>query len=125
MKIYRRSRDGIGIWRLSGIVDRDDAYTLMHSLRESGALSTGCFILDFEDVDHIDYRVVELIESWFPAGSEVLFSGLNDYVLNIFAFAGSRADMPIFADWRTALQYLLTERGKLSHAGLIGSSRNA
>ena len=125
MKIYRSSRDGIGIWRLSGVIDRDDAYTLMHSLRESGALSTGCFILDFEDVAHIDYRVVELIENWFPAGSEVLFCGLSDYVLNIFAFAGSRAEMPIYADWRKALQYLLAERGKLGHAGLIGNSQHA
>jgi hypothetical protein len=116
MRIYRTDKGGIKLWRLSGIVDRDDALTLLDSLRESRGSNRGCFIIDFENVRHVDYRAFNILEDGYPDGARVLLSGLSDYVLDIFAFVTRRNVMSVYPDWRTALRYLVVERGKLGPA---------
>jgi hypothetical protein len=117
-------RDGVGVWRLSGVVDRDDAYALIRSLRQSGELGAGCFVLDFEHVVHIDYSVIELITGWFPAETNAVFSGLSDDALEIFAFVTKEGNLPIYPDWRKALRSLLAERGKLHKPAAAGSTES-
>jgi hypothetical protein len=113
MKIYRSDRGGIGLWKLSGIVERDDALALLSSLKESSDLNRGCFILDFENVKHVDYRAFNVLEDGYPEGARVLLSGLSDYVLGIFAFVTRGNVIPVYPDWRRAFRYLVVERGKL------------
>ena len=113
MKVYRSDKGGIGLWKLSGVVGRDDAVMLLSSLRESGDSNRGCFILDFENVKHVDYRAFNVLEDGYPEGERVLLSGLSDYVLGIFAFVTRRNVIPVYPDWRRALRYLVVERGKL------------
>ncbi|HSG27546.1 MAG TPA: hypothetical protein VLA34_03625, partial [Candidatus Krumholzibacterium sp.] len=50
---------------------------------------------------------------WFSGRSGVVMSGLSDYVLDIFAFVRRDNVIPIFSDWRKALHFLMTERGKV------------
>ncbi len=110
MKAYHTDNNGIGIWRLSGVVGIADALTLIRSLDER---ENGCFIIDFEKVDHIDYRAFELIEERRPKGSKLLYSGLNDYVLDIYAFVRDSRGVTIYPDVQRALSYLTVERGKI------------
>jgi hypothetical protein len=116
MKVYRSDKGGIGLWKLSGTVGRDDAVMLLGSLRASRDSSRACFILDFENVRHVDYRAFSVLEDGCPEGSRVLLSGLSDYVLDIFAFVTKGNVLSVYADWRKALRYLAVERGKLGPA---------
>ena len=117
MKAYHTDKDGIGIWRLSGVVELGDALTLIRSL---GSRENGCFIIDFEGVDHIDYRAFEAIEEGCPRGAKLLYSGLNDYVLDIYAFVRHSDKISLYPDISRALSYLTVVRGKIcscrSHA---------
>lgn len=110
MKAYHTDKDGIGIWRLSGVVGIADALTLLRSLDKQ---QNGCFIIDFERVDHVDYRAFELLEERRPRNAKLLYSGLNDYVLDIFAFAGDPLGATIYPDVKRALSHLAVERGKI------------
>lgn len=112
MRVYRTDRDGIEVLRLSGTVDRDDAGMLASHLR-SRSLSWGCCILDFSGVDHVDYRAFRIFEDLSEQNHGVIFSGFNDYLLSIFAFACERKMTPVFSSWRKALGYLMTERGRM------------
>jgi anti-anti-sigma regulatory factor len=122
MKIYRTDKGGIGLWKLSGVVDKDDALLLLHSLTESEESNRGCFILDFENVTHVDYRAFNVLEDGYPEGARVLLSGLSDYILDIFAFVTKRDVISVYPDWKKALRYLVVERGKLGHALAAGSA---
>ena len=110
MKAYHTDKEGIGIWRLSGVVSPADALTLLRSL---GGGENGCFIIDFENVDHINYTAFEILESGAPKGSKLLFSGLSDYVLDILAFVRRSDTIPVYADLEKAIEYLVVERGKI------------
>ena len=120
MKAYHTDRDGIGIWRLSGVVGIADALTLLRSLDEH---ENGCFIIDFEQVDHIDYRAFELLETRRPSGSKLLYSGLNDYVLDIYALVSDPRGIAIYPDVQRALSYLTVEWGKIYSPAPRGSRR--
>ncbi len=113
MRVYRSDRGGIGIWKLAGVVDRDDALVLLRALEESGERCRGCFILDFENVKHVDYRAFGMLEDGCPDGAHVLLCGLSDYILDIFAFVSRRNIFDVFPDWKRALRYVAVERGKL------------
>ena len=113
MKAYHTDKDGIGIWRLSGVVRCDDAEILLRSIVESGGSGRGCFIIDFEKVDHVDYRAFRVLEDGCPEGAKMLLSGMNDYVLDIFAFASRRDIISIYPDWEKAFRYLIVEHGKI------------
>jgi hypothetical protein len=110
MKIYRSDKGGIGLWKLSGTVGRDDAVTLLSSLKDSQDSNRGCYILDFEKVNHVDYRAC------------VIMSGFSDYVLDIFAFVTRGNVIPVFPDWRKALRHFVVERGKLGTPIAAGST---
>jgi hypothetical protein len=122
MKIYRTDKGGIGIWKLSGVVGRDDAQLLVRSLYDSAGLNRGCVILDFEKVKHVDYRAFNVLEEGYPQGGKVLLSGLSDYVLGIFAFVARRNIITVYPDWKKAFRYLTVERGKLGTPLAAGSS---
>ena len=122
MKVYRSDKGGIGIWKLSGIVDRDDAQFLVRNLWESNGSSRGCVIIDFENVKHVDYRAFNVLEDGYPEGAKVLVSGLSDYILGIFAFVTKRNIISVFPDWKKAFRYLTVERGKLGSPVAAGSA---
>ena len=109
MRAYLTDRDGVGIMRLHGVVGAEDAHRLMGSIRVRGG---GCFILDFEHVEHVDYKAFHLLAA-SPRGIQLLISGLSDYLIDIFAFAGRRRALPVYPNWRNAFRYLMAERGKL------------
>jgi hypothetical protein len=110
MKAYHTDKEGIGIWRLSGVVSPDDAVTLLKSL---GRRENGCFIIDFERVEHINYVAFEILESGAPKDAMVLYSGLSDYILDIFAFVRRTDAISVYPDLQRALNYLVSERGKI------------
>ncbi len=113
MRIYRTDTEGIAVFRITGNVREDEAFMLLQFIgRESGEFR-GSVILDFQGVDHVDYHVFELFEKWFSGRSGVVLSGLSDYLLDIFAFVHRKNVIPIFPDWRKALYFLMTERGKV------------
>ena len=119
MRIYRTDVEGIAVFRITGNVREDEAFMLLQFIgRESGAFR-GSFILDFQGVDHVDYHVFELFEKWFSERSGVVLSGLSDYLLDIFAFVHRKNVIPIFPDWRKALFFLMTERGKVGSPGAV------
>jgi len=122
MKVYRSDKGGIGLWKLSGVVERDDAVMLLSSLKEAKDSNRGCFILDFENVKHVDYRAFNILEDGYPEGARVLLSGLSDYILDIFAFVTKGNVIPVYPDWRKAFRYLVVERGKLGTAIPAGSA---
>jgi len=122
MKIYRSDKGGIGLWKLSGVVGKDDALMLLSTLKESKESNRGCFILDFENVRHVDYRAFNVLEDGYPDGARVLLSGLSDYVLDIFAFVTKRNVISVYPDWKKALRHLVVERGKLGHSFAAGSA---
>ena len=122
MKVYRSDKGGIGVWRLAGVVGRDDAVALLGSLKDLRESNRGCFILDFEKVEHVDYRAFNVLEDGYPEGARVLLSGLSDYVLDIFAFVTKRNVLPVYPDWRKALRFLVVERGKLGTPIGVGST---
>lgn len=124
MKVHRTEKDGIGIWRLSGLLGFDDAVWLVGSLKDRGGPGRGCFILDFEKVEHADYRAFRVLEEASPWCSTLLLCGLNDYVLGIFAFASGGHAIRVFRDWREAYRYLVVERGKLHYAVPLGAVGN-
>ncbi|UCF06678.1 MAG: hypothetical protein JSV33_06545 [bacterium] len=117
MRIYRTEKDGIVIWKLSGVVGLDDARTLSRTLHKDTNGTGGCWILDFEQVEHVNYRAFKVLEDWFPSNAHVLISGLSDYILDIFAIFRMTNTLRVFPDWRTAFRYLMAERGKI-----LGSS---
>ena len=112
MRVYRTDRDGIEVLRLSGTVDDGDAGMLASHLGSRNSAG-GCCILDFSGVDHVDYRVFRIFEDLSTMNPGVIFSGLDDYLLNIFAFASGKRMTPVFANWRKALGYLMAERGRM------------
>jgi hypothetical protein len=118
MKAYHTDKEGIGIWRLSGVVSPADALTLLRSL---GSRENGCFIIDFEKVEHINYAVFEILEKGAPKGAKLLYSGLSDYVLDIFAFVRRSDSIPVYPDLEKALNYLVVERGKICSRKLRNS----
>ena len=122
MRVFRSDRGGIGLWKLSGVIAREDAETLLESLKGPRDSNRGCFILDFEKVEHVDFHAFAVLEDGYPEGRRVLLSGLNDYVLGIFAFVTKRNVIPIYPDWRKALRYLVVERGKLGAPTSAASS---
>jgi hypothetical protein len=122
MKVYRTDKGGIGIWKLAGVVDRDDARVLLRTLRETDDSARGCFIIDFENVQHVDYRVFGLLEEGCPEGACVLLSGLSDYLLDIFAFVTRKHVLAVYPDWKKALRHFIVERGKLAHSLAAGAA---
>ncbi len=113
MKIYRSDKDGVTVWRLSGAVERADAVTIVRMMRGRGRRLRGCHVLDFTGVVHVEYRAFRVLEDSIPADAEVLLCGLNDYVLDIFAFARGKRHLAIFSDWKDALQHIRLDRGKM------------
>lgn len=113
MKVYRTDRGGIEVLRLSGIVGKDDAGLLLNSLRGSEECARGCFVLDFENVEHVDYRIFRLLEDLCSEGAKVFLSGLSDYLLDILAFVSCDRCLPVYPDWKKALHHIVAERGKL------------
>ena len=124
MKIYRSDKGGIGLWKLSGVVGRDDAVMLLDSLKGFKGSDRGCFIIDFENVKHVDYRAFNVLEEGCPSEACVLLSGFSDYVLDIFAFVTKKDALPVYADWKKALRFLVADRGKLGRAMPAGSTGN-
>ena len=123
MRLYRIDKGGIDIWRLSGVVGPGDARVLVRNLKESGRFYRGCHVLDFENVVHVDYRAFGILEHLIPDTAKVVISGLSDYLLDIFALVREGDCIPVYPDWRRALDFLLIEYGKLTApagAGAIG-----
>jgi hypothetical protein len=113
MKVYRTDKDGISIWRLVGVIEREDALILVRSLNKSGQSNRGCLILDFEHVEYVDCRAFQLLDDCLFPCAEVLLSGLNDYLLDNFVFARRKSTVSIYSSWKRALRYLMVERGKI------------
>lgn len=113
MRIYRSERDGVAVWRLSGAVERAGAVRIVRMMKGRGKRLRGCHVLDFTGVVHVDYRAFRALEDCIPADAEVLLSGLNDYVLDIFAFACRKRHLTVYADWKVALQHIRLDRGKM------------
>ncbi len=123
MRIYRTDRDGIEILRLSGTIGDGDAEMLVRHIDSTRSGGSRCCVLDFTGVRHVDYRVFERLEKLVVESPGVIFSGLSDYLLNIFAFVSSEKMAPIFSDWRKAFRYLKVEKGKLGvHASGSGEA---
>jgi len=120
MRIYRTEREGIDVLRMSGVVRREDALMLLQSLGHAPGYVRGSFILDFQGVEHVDYHVFVLFEDWFSGSTGVVMSGLSDYILDIFAFVQRRNAIPIYPDWRKALNYLVGERAKFGDPLSVG-----
>jgi hypothetical protein len=113
MRVYRTDRDGIEVLRISGVIDSSDAEMLVNHVGSAPAASGGCCILDFEGVNHADYRLFQSLDRLAGKSPGVIFSGFNDYLLSIFAFVSRTKMTPVFSDWRKAFRYLKAERGKL------------
>jgi hypothetical protein len=113
MKIYRSERDGVTVWRLSGVVEREDAKKLVRAMKGRAKRLRGCHVLDFTDVGHVDYHAFRVLEDSIRADKDVLLSGLSDYVLDIFAFSRRKRHLAVFSDWRKALQHIKLDRGKM------------
>ncbi|MCU0638423.1 MAG: hypothetical protein MUF59_00910 [Candidatus Krumholzibacteria bacterium] len=120
MRIYRTEMDGVAVLRISGVVRREDALMLLQSIGQSPASVRGSFILDFQGVEHVDYHVFVLFEEWFSSSPGVVMSGLSDYLLDIFAFVQRRNAIPIYPDWRKALNYLVVQRARLGEPLIAG-----
>jgi hypothetical protein len=113
MKIYRSTKDGVTVWRLSGVMERDDAVSLIRAMKGPAKRLRGCHVLDFSGVKHVDYHAFKLLEERTPPNADILLSGMNDYILDILAFTRGRQRFPLYGDWRTALQHIRLERGKI------------
>ena len=113
MKIYRTEKDGVTVWRLSGVVERADAVNLVRSMKGSGKRLCGCHVLDFKEVVHVDYHAFQVLENRIPAGAAIVLSGLGDYVLDIFAFTRRRRHLTVYDNWREALRHIKFDRGKM------------
>ncbi len=127
MRIYRTEQHGVSIFRLSGVVEQTDALMLLQFLGHTPGFSCGYYILDFQGVEHVDYHVFEIFEDWFTESPNVVLSGLNDYLLDIFAFVHGKNMIPIFSDWRKAFGYMMAEYGELLplvSKDLVGSCSN-
>lgn len=118
MRVYRTDRDGVQVLRLSGEVDRMDAEML---IRRLGRGVEGCCILDFAGVPHVDYRALGVLERLTRQNPGVIFSGFSDYLLSILVFVSDMKMTPVFSTWRTALRYLMCERGKLGAGEAVGA----
>lgn len=113
MKIYRSKKDGVTVWRLSGVMGREDAVSLVRAMKGAGGRLRGCHVLDFTEVVHVDYHAFRVLEERIPAGAGIVLSGLSDYVLDIFAFARRKRHLTIYSGWREALQHIRFDRGKM------------
>ncbi len=113
MKIYRSKKDGVTVWRLSGVVERMDAVSLVRAMKGAGKRLRGCHVLDFTDVVHVDYHAFRVLEERIPPGGGIVLSGLSDYVLDIFAFARRKRHLTVYNGWREALQHIRFDRGKM------------
>ena len=65
----------------------------------------------------------ELLEERRPSGSKLLYSGLSDYVLDIYAFVRDSRGIAVYPDVQRALSYLTVERGKIGTAAPRDSRR--
>ena len=113
MKIYRSKKDGVTVWRLSGVVERADAAGLVRAMKGAEGRLRGCHVLDLTDVVHVDYHAFRVLEERIPPGTGIVLSGLNDYVLDIFAFAQRKRHLAVYDNWREALQHIRFDRGKI------------
>ncbi len=114
MRIYRTEYEGVSVLRLSGKVRCEDAAMLLSFIGDRNRLRRDGYILDFQGVEHVNYHVFELFEEWFSVHSDVLVSGLSDYILDIFAFVQRKDVIPVFSDWRKAFRFLKAENRKFS-----------
>jgi len=110
MRVYRTDCDGVAVLRLSGEIDGRDAEMLVNHL---GGGIGGCCVLDFAGVSHVDYRAFWILERLTRKNPGVIFSGFSDYLLSILAYVSDWKMTPVFSTWRSALRYLMAERGKL------------
>ncbi len=114
MKVYISNKNGIAVIRLSGVVGREEIVSLIESISDSRGNISGCLVVDFEGVTHINYKAFQYLEKALPSGPRVSFSGLNDYLLDIFSFVSGNREIPIYPDWRKALSFLTAVRGKMA-----------
>ena len=115
MKVYISNRNGIAVIRLSGVVGKEEVVSLVESISDSTGKISGCLIVDFEEVTHINFRAFQYLEKVLPSDSKVIFSGMNDYLLDIFSFVSGNREIPIYPDWRKALGFLTAVRGRMSY----------
>lgn len=113
-KVYISNRNGIAIVRLSGVVGKDEIVSLIESISDSSGGISGCLVVDFEKVTHIDFKAFQYLEEVLPSGSRVSLSGLSDYLLDIFSFVSNKRQIPIYPDWKKALNFLAANRGKMA-----------
>jgi len=125
MRIYRTDCDGVEVLRFSGSVGLGEARALVDRLGSSRTAADGCCVLDFSRVGHVDYRAFAVLEDLRRSNSGIILSGLNDYVLNIFALTSDPTTVPVFPTWRAALQYLAAERGKTREHAVAGEAGRA
>ncbi len=116
MKLYRTEKHGVSLWKLSGVVGREDLFFFTQYLKDTCSNGKGCLIIDFENVMHVDYKTFRIIEDFSPASACILLSGLSDYLLDIYAFASPGRTNPVYSNWREALSYLIIEKGKLRYS---------
>ncbi|MBN1163622.1 MAG: STAS domain-containing protein [Candidatus Krumholzibacteriota bacterium] len=120
MRVYRTTREGVGILRISGRMDGHDARMLLRSLKETTDSCRGCYILDFQGVESVDYKVFEILDQWFQDGTKVMLSGMNDYLMNVFSFLRKKNMYSVFPNWRKALGHLIAHRGKMGYSTAAG-----
>ena len=113
MKIYRSQKEGVIVWRLSGVMEKRDATKLVGAMRGSRMRLCGCHVLDFSKVAHVDYHAFRVLEDRIPEGAGIVLSGMSDYVLDIFGFAQRKRHLTIYSEWREALNHIRFDRGKM------------
>lgn len=113
MRMYRSEKDGVTVWRLAGVMARTDALSLVRAMKGAGKRLRGCHVIDLADVMHVDYHAFRVLEERIPAGAGVVLSGMSDYVLDIFAFAGGKRHIDVYSGWREALRHIRHDRGKM------------
>ncbi|OQX84272.1 MAG: hypothetical protein B6D63_05005 [Candidatus Latescibacteria bacterium 4484_7] len=121
MRLYKSTKNGVTIMRLAGVVSIRDMESVLDYTRGIGGEITGYSIIDFEGVSHINYRAFQLLEGETEHRGRIIFSGLNDYILQIYSFVSRPESVQIFKDWQAALEFLSMERGKIieSVPGLV------
>ncbi|MBN2184108.1 MAG: hypothetical protein JW746_02155 [Candidatus Krumholzibacteriota bacterium] len=120
MRVDRTEYEGVALLRLSGEVGFCDAPRLLGFIGDPARLSGDGCIIDFQGVEHVNFHVFELLEEWFSVHPDLLVSGLNDYILDIFAFVRRKDVIPVFSDWRKAYRFFKAENRKLSASSARG-----
>ena len=109
----------IGLFYLEGEIGLPEFHYLQHLMASLSSKGFTKFVLSFEQVEHLNYRVfhelMRLAKSLRDVSGDMRFTGINSYLYHIFLFAGADQTIDHFHNIEEAILSFHNSHGRHWH----------